>query len=148
MSDHVVQLMIKDPYMTVSQAKRTQILFDLQNIVNADRIEVHQSDNPVFVDCGGDLSEIICPHCGSEIPITWWSDEMTRLYEHRFKELISVVPCCKTKQSLSDLSYHAPCGFACCYFSIWNPSCELDDEDKATIGKIFGCSIQIVNCRY
>jgi len=62
-----------------------------------------------------------------------------------FRELSIILPCCKMKGSLNDLTYHFPCGFACVEFDIWNPVTRLCDKDLTVIEGLLGTSVRLIN---
>ena len=64
-----------------------------------------------FVDCGDNFETVACPRCGADLG-EWWSVVMEAAHEQRFRDLRATPPCCGYTQSLNELVYAWPMGFA------------------------------------
>lgn len=113
----------------------------LKMYVKAERISWKSYDDPIFVDCGGNLESITCPYCGDNIEIDDWQEMMSTCYERSsFNYLDIILSCCNREASLNNLKYQMDCGFAKFVIEILNPvepPCKYDlHEASKCFGKL------------
>ena len=79
MSDYYIKIISIDPFYTpevdISFIRMSNEIFQ-----NAENISVYKSDDIMFIDCGSNFNEIICPFCNHDIPIDWWNSKMDADY--------------------------------------------------------------------
>lgn len=144
MSDSIIKIIPKDPYITIPE----QALIDAKQLLEArvacDSVSINTAPTPMFIDCGGNLEEIVCPNCGETIDFEWWSEAMDKAFEDSFISMEIIVPCCKSAVSLNDLEYRAPCGFACFSLEIFNPATDVREEVITSVQKLLRTELRIV----
>lgn len=102
-------------------------------------IDVTWHNTLTAIDCGGNLEQIGCPHCGAWIDTEWYADLLESHCEDGFVTLAVEVPCCDAATSLDVLDYDWPCAFARCEIAIWNPDGDwFGDEELAALGDALG----------
>ena len=148
MSDSIVKVIPADPDFRVSQEKADEIVRYLASVMEADHIGGSCFDTPMFVDCGGNLEEIICPVCGASLDFGWWGEEMERSGETGFQDRAVQLPCCGEMSALDKLCYQLPCGFACVQFEIHGPNNEPDESCLEQIRTIIGSPVQVIVAHY
>lgn len=145
MSDYVIRIIPTDPYLRIPEESLQSAKELLADRITCDNIQIHSFENTSFIDCGGNLQRISCPHCGSEVDFAWWGDEVSKLYDKSFISLSVCMPCCNKVSSMNDLLYDYPCGFALSVLEVLNPGVEITAELKEKIESIIGSSIRIIN---
>lgn len=135
MSDYNLYIIPSHPFTKIPYDTLHETLVYLKNTFPADTIEIIQNENPEFIDCGENLEEIRCPICGKELSLDWWSEEMIQHASIHYENLDIITPCCKKKISLNDLYYHFPCGFACTYIRMMNPTNLIESQQIQYIEK-------------
>ena len=143
-SDCIVKILPADPFCRVPAGALRDAKTFLETHLRCDFVEMEANDTPVFVDCGANLERISCPLCGAEIDFAWWGEVMDSASENAFAVLEAEMPCCQKKVSLNDLNYDFPCGFACCFVSIFNPEQDVDDKLIGAVRDIWGVNVRVV----
>jgi len=141
MSDNWIALIPANPDFVPDSERQNQALQYFWSIApDADNIQIKQSDHLMFFDCGANLERITCPHCGGEIVVDWWQDQMTEDYEDEFTSLKSYsLPCCGKLSTMAELKYEWPQGFARFGIDAMNPKIgTLPDEEKERFEDILG----------
>lgn len=109
----------------------------------ADEVKKEVSPQARFIDCGANLSRIICPHCGAELEMDWWQDLMDEESEAGFPIRVVSLPCCGRPGSLQTLGYDWPQGFARFSVEAMNPGIpDLSEEQLAEFGRTLGCPVR------
>lgn len=147
MSEHIVKIIPKDPYIHITEHNAQEIVNYLQAKIMADTIEAIMHEMPVFVDCGENLQSIFCPLCKELLNFDWWGEAMDKAYKSVFVDLIVKLPCCEKESSLNDLIYDFPCGFSSIEFDVINPSTEPDNDCIAYIQNILEISVRVIHAR-
>ena len=96
-------------------------------------MDVTWHETITVVDCGQNLSRIVCGRCRAEIDTDWWGDLLEERLETGFDDLVVRLPCCGAESSLNDLHYDWPCGFAKFEIAIWNPGINWFADDELTL---------------
>jgi hypothetical protein len=123
--------------------------FLLSKFPDADGTHSETFDEIRFIDAGSNFENIVCPTCGKEIAMDWWSDAMDKAHESQFTNLNVVTPCCNSHITLNDLHYHFPQGFAQCVLTVRNPDIsEMDEQTKSKLEQILDCKIRIIFAHY
>lgn len=68
--------------------------------------------DPCYIDNGGSMENIHCPHCGEYVSQSWWSDAFGEAYREDFWKLEVTMPCCGKGASLNELTYKPHVGFS------------------------------------
>jgi hypothetical protein len=114
---------------------------------NADQIEIHVFDRIAFFDCGANFERVLCPSCGSEIPIEWWQQRMDDDFAMNtgFKLAKYSTPCCDTAVTPHELHYEWPQGFGRFSLEAMNPNIGLlDDDQKKAFEVILGTRLRVI----
>lgn len=148
MSTAIIRIIPKDETTIFPKSISDQVVDHLNSYIRADNISVTVHDAPVFVDCGGNLEEIICPACGEEIPFDWWGEAMDKASTTDFSDLAVELPCCGQQSSLNDLKYDFPCGFARWVLEISDPVDEISGEVLVEIEAIMGEELRMIEAHY
>lgn len=131
MSDNILKLIPTDPIYIPNVRGQEAARNLLASIVpNAEEVSVQVTGKVGFIDCGANLSKIICPHCHSELKINWWHEAMARASANNFQDLMANVPCCNASVSLNELEYDFPAGFARFALEARNPGVQKVEADK------------------
>jgi hypothetical protein len=108
----------------------------------SDEIKVELTEHPRLIDCGANLEKIICPRCHAELNIEWWTDWVTKETELSCPLKPSPLPCCGVAESLANLIYHWPQGFARFSLEAMNPNIrDLPPDAALNFEKVLGCSV-------
>ena len=134
---------------------RARKLFE-QLIEGADELQTIVTEEIEFVDAGGNLPTIRCPHCKSDLN-DWWMVAVDKAYESHFRDLNLQLPCCGATRSLNDLDYEYPVGFARFMLQARDPHLligftphkkrDLSDSDMQQLEQILGCSLRRIWAR-
>lgn len=148
MSTSIIKIIPKDETTTFARNISDKAVDYLNSRVRADSINVTVHDAPVFVDCGSNLEEIVCPVCGDEISFDWWGEAMDKASASGFTDLSIELPCCGKRSSLNDLRYDFPCGFARWILEISDLVDELPTEILWEIEAILGEELRVIEAHY
>lgn len=143
MSDNWLILIPKSPdYVPSEEArKRAVALFKLV-APEADEICVEVTERPRLVDCGVNFEKIICPCCRKNLSIEWWTDWVSQEYELGYPFKSIPLPCCGAIQSLTELIYNWPQGFARFSLEAMNPNIrDLPQGAEHDFEMILGCKL-------
>jgi hypothetical protein len=111
----------------------------------ADEVKKEVSPEVRFIDCGGNLSRIFCPHCGAELEMDWWQEQMDEEVEAGFPIRNISLSCCGHSSSLQTLRYDWPQGFARFSVEAMNPGIpDLSEEQLAEFEQTLGCPVRKV----
>lgn len=147
MSDYYTKIIPANPFHRPGVERLQEAAACLLDRLAAMEVKVNRSDTPAFIDCGGLLEAIRCPHCGADL-FDWWSEQMDALYNGGgFPRLAVTLPCCGRESSLDRLIYKAPCGFACVEISLLYPRAQPDEDCLAHLRQLLGCGIQVIHSR-
>jgi hypothetical protein len=146
MSDNWIKLIPEDPWFVPDATKQQRARARFTEIApEVDEIELKVFEKVVFHDSGGNFERIVCPSCGSEIPVTWWQHRMDEDYGDGFKLATYVTPCCGAKCTLHELVYEWSQGFGRFVLSALNPSIgKLDDNHKQEFEEILGTKLRVI----
>ena len=144
MSDYYIKMIPKQPEYRASEPVLDSARAFLEAVGNAERVNAAVHDAPVFIDCGGNLEEIVCPVCGQTLDLAWWGEAMSAAAEQGFADLTVKLPCCGGDSSLNDLEYYFPCGFAATELTLVNPAIELGEDVIARLGEILETPVRVV----
>lgn len=147
MPDTIIKIIPRNPFDQIPESLLQKGADFLNGAMRCDSIRIQCSNSPVFVDCGSNLERIVCPECGSKLSFDWWGEIMTRAAKSGFSALEIILPCCGKKNSLNDLKYYFPCGFACCQIDLLNPTDNLEAALIDSIEKILHCHIRVIKAR-
>jgi len=110
----------------------------------ASEVDLHFSDTPDFVDCGGNFVSVFCPFCQTDI-VEWWAKEMDAWYSGVDRRRLAIeTPCCGQVTSLNDLDYVAPQGFARLAIEVMNPGGDLEPEEFRQVEEVLGMPARII----
>ncbi len=133
MSDDFIILVPRDPQSAASLDVQVRVVALLKRIApSAESITPEVSEAIRFHDAGENLERIICPRCGEEISIDWWSDRMDEdSTDNGFRLGSYAAPCCNKLVTLNELIYDWPLGIrwqwsvtycsACASQTVWPP---------------------------
>lgn len=147
MSEIITKFISEDPYSEQIFVRSEAIQDYFRRKLPGHDITIEESDIPVFVDCGGNLEEIICPGCGSTIDFDWWGGMVEEKCQENVSDLFVYMPCCQKKISLNDLQYDMPCGFASAEIDI-EDDIDLSDDDLAELNSIAGETLCVIKAHY
>ena len=147
MPDTIIKIIPRNPFDQIPESLLQKGADFLNGAMRCDSIRIQCSNSPVFVDCGSNLERLVCPECGSKLSFDWWGEIMTRAAKSGFSALEIILPCCGKKNSLNDLKYYFPCGFACCQIDLLNPTDNLEAALIDSIEKILHCHIRVIKAR-
>jgi hypothetical protein len=146
MSDNWIALIPEDPRFVPDAAKQRRARDRFTELApEADEIEIKVSQKVEFFDCGANFERVLCPWCGSEIPVEWWQDRMDEDSDDGFKLAPYATPCCGKKCTPHELVYEWPQGFGCFALDAMNPNIgELEDKYKREFESILGTRLRVI----
>jgi hypothetical protein len=146
MSDNWITIIPEDPAFIPEASRRARARDWLMSIApNVEEIEIIVGDEVQFFDCGANFERVLCPFCHADIPIEWWQERMDEDHDSGFKLLKYPTPCCGTPQTLHQLTYDWPQGFARFAIDAMNPRIgTLDEPQKRELEQILGTPLRII----
>ena len=143
MSDNWIIVVPEDPdYIPMEDAQDRAVALFRQIAPHADEVRKEVSHKIRFIDCGANLSRILCPHCRAELETEWWQDLMEEEFEAGFLFREVALPCCGRAGSLRTLSYDWPQGFARFSVEAMNAGIrDLSEEQLAEFARALGCPV-------
>lgn len=148
MSEYIVKIIPQNEKTTFDKSLSANMISCIDSNIKADSIELVTYDEISFIDCGGNLEEIRCPHCNKTLPFDIWGDAMEKAAANGFSDLNIKLPCCGSESSLNDLYYNFPCGFAKCLIQIINPDTELSEAFTDRLEELSGYKLRIIHAHY
>lgn len=144
MSDNWIIVIPEDAdYVPSEEAQDRAVALFRRIAPHADEVKKEVSDEIRFIDCGANLSRIVCPHCGAELEMEWWQDLMDEESEGGFPLREVPLPCCGRASSLRTLGYDWPQGFARFSIEAMNAGIgDLSEEQLAEFGRLLGCPVR------
>lgn len=146
MSDDWIILIPEDPRFVPDGSRQFRAKLRLVELApEAHEITAEESDTVRFLDCGGNFERILCPSCGSEVPIEWWQERMGDDFADGFLLRTYEVPCCSRCLTLQELVYIWPQGFGRFTLSAMNPNLgKLNDTHKNELENILGTPLRVI----
>lgn len=144
MSDNWIIVIPEDAdYVPNDDAQARAVALFRQIAPHADKVKKEVSDEVRFIDCGCNLSRIVCPHCGAELEMDWWSDLMDEETEAGFPFREVSLPCCGRAGSPRTLGYDWPQGFSRFSIEAMNPGIpDLSEDQLAEFARVLGCPVR------
>lgn len=110
---------------------------------DADEIVANTTDHVEFVYCGENFERILCPACGRDVELDWWSERMNAEHEIHFPLRPLALPCCQARFTLNELTYEFPQGFAKFTVEAMNPGIpDLSAADMMEFEFVLGCKVR------
>jgi hypothetical protein len=146
MSDNWITLIPEDPTFIPEAGMHSRARDRFAEIApDADEIEIKVCETVRFFDCGGNFEHILCPSCGSEVPVAWWQDRMNGDYRDGFMLASYATPCCGAQRTLHELVYEWPAGFGRFALKAMNPNIgKLEDRYKQEFEEILGTKLRVI----
>lgn len=111
----------------------------------SDEVKEEATEEFRCIDCGGNLSKIICPACGAELKVQWWLGVMDEEAKAGSPLRPVTLPCCSAQSSLGRLQYDWPQGVARFTVETMNPGLpDLTDAQKRVFETILGCRVRVI----
>ncbi len=145
MSDNLLRLIPCDPQYVpaLSSQKRAEQLLR-SYLKAADEVRIRVTEQVEFIDPGANLQRISCPSCGATLTIEQWQEAMDSAFQHHFADLVVAMSCCGREQSLNDLRYDWPAGFARFVLEARNQGGDLDETQLEALQQILGCRLRMI----
>ncbi|NDK35491.1 hypothetical protein [Rhodovulum sulfidophilum] len=148
MSDNWILIVPKLPeHVPLPKNAQAALEFLKELAPGADEIEILQSENVQFFDCGANLETISCPRCSASIDLDWWGEAMSSDYDESegFRLSEFQLPCCSKSAPLNTLVYEFHQAFGRFAFSAMNPDLGLlSDETIRSFETTLGCDVSVV----
>lgn len=148
MSDNWILIVPKLPKHVPSPDNAEAALKLLQNLMpDADEIEIVQSEQIQFFDCGANLETITCPRCSANIDFGWWGNTMSSDFDEKSGFQLSEyrLPCCAASTSLNELTYAFHQAFGCFALRAMNPNIgKMSDGAVSEIEAVLDCDVTVV----
>ncbi len=146
MSDNWMTIIPEDPHLIPSEDRQKQARSWFARLAPlAEAVEIKTSDRVEFHDCGSNLQRVICPSCGTAIPLEWWQQRMADDHDDGFKLSEFPTPCCIAPLTLHELTYDWPQGFGRFALDVMNPQIgELDAAQREELTRILGTPIRVI----
>jgi hypothetical protein len=147
MSDDYVHIIPEEVGAVPDADKREAAILYFKSIApRADEISTWSKEGLEFIDCGANLGRITCPSCGEVLDVALWKDWMnTDISDTGFTLTRRLMLCCGAEETLHDLAYEWPQGFARSGVRAVNPNFgKLSDEHRSRFESILGCRVRVV----
>ena len=146
MSDNWIALIPEDPWFVPDASRQARARDRFAELApEADEIQIKVYQQVAFFDCGTNLERILCPSCGSEIPIDWWQDRMAEDFSDGFMLAKYATPCCQTPHTLHELVCEWPQGFGRFALDAMNPNVgRLEESFKKEFEEILGTNLRVI----
>jgi hypothetical protein len=143
MSDNWLILIPKSPDYVPSKEAQDQAIALFKAIApESDEVKVEVSEHPRLIDCGANLERIICPCCHTDLGIDWWANWVSEETKLNFPLKPTQLPCCGAAQSLANLIYDWPQGFARFSLEAMNPNIrDLPPGAELNFEIVLGCGV-------
>ncbi len=143
LSDDLLRLIPCDPqYVPALSSQEQAEQFLRSYLESSDEVRTRITEQVEFIDPGANLQRVSCPACGAILPIEQWQMAMDSAFRTHFPDLVVVMPCCGTQQSLNDLCYDWPAGFARFVLEARNPGGGLDEAQIEELQQILRCRLR------
>lgn len=146
MSDTLLKLIPTDPGFVPAEENQSKAKHLLDIIFGDDKVELIEADDIEFIDQGENFENITCNLCGQEIDIDWWQDAVDEALARQ--QLVVETPCCHQKNSLNELNYNWPAGFARFSMVINNPAEDINDQQLSELEQQLAASVRKIWTRY
>ena len=146
MSDNWITVIPEDPDFTPDAARMARArMWFLSIAPDAEKIEIRQSEETEFFDCGVNVERVLCPSCRAEIPLEWWGQRMDDDHDHGFKLSKYPTPCCGIVHTLHELICDWQQGFGRHALDAMNPGIgKLDEAQQRELEHILGTPLRII----
>ena len=148
MSSTVLKIIPTNPYYVPDKIQQDKAKMFLIKLYKKEQIEFITTDTIEFVDQGENFDSVSCNLCGQNIEIEDWQNAMDKAYDKQFTDLEFITPCCHSKTSLNDLTYHSTAGFAKFIITISDAQTEIEEQDLNEVRQILGTPLRIVWAHY
>jgi hypothetical protein len=143
MSVNYLKLIPIDPQFVPDHATQEEARVLLTSFLNkADEIRVRFTASIEFINQGANFIKVTCPSCDALLPVDQWGQAMDLAYRSHFSDLSMMMPCCGSRQSLNDLRYDWPAGFARFVLQARDPGADLTQAQVEVLQRLLGCSLR------
>ena len=161
MSDDVLKIIPNNPSYVPSDAAQSEAVTALEQLLpEGEMCNAEVYEEVSFIDCGENLESVLCPECGKETLLdffseddpgqTWWYRLNDLLEEMLVLKIETPMPCCGKSVPLTKMKFNWPCGFSRFELSIYNPNIHenLNESEIVKLSKILGCELSQVRAHY
>jgi len=148
MSSTVLKIIPTNPSYVPDKIQQDKAKIFLIKLYKKEQIEFTTTDTIEFVDQGENFDSVSCNLCGQNIEIEDWQNAMDKAYDKQFTDLEFITPCCHSKTSLNDLTYHSTAGFAKFVMTISDAQSELSEKDFKELQEILGTTLRTIWAHY
>lgn len=146
MSDDWIIIVPTDPRFVPEPGRQLEARAWLASIApEAEQIEIKESDQIEFFDCGSNFDRAVCPSCHAEIPMVWWEGRMADDHNGGFKLDKYQTSCCGAAHTLDELIYDWPRAFGRFALDVMNPNIgKLNELQQNLLEQILGTRVRII----
>jgi hypothetical protein len=148
MSDNYLRLIPIAPDYVPSSEQIDQALEALAGISGAIVSRFAVLPEVQFVDPGSNLESVVCPRCGAQQNLEWWTAAMDRASQTGFRDLHLEMPCCGQSVSLNDLAYTWPAGFTRFLIEYRNPGADIGEDALTKASAALGVGLRRIWAHY
>lgn len=148
MSDTILKIIPTSPLYIPDSLSEKKCSVYLEEIFVGNNVEIVRTKEIEFIDQGENFDGVFCNICNEEIDMEYWQDKMDEAYQHGFKQLEFISPCCNSVSNLNSLNYDQPAGFAKFCIQITNPDKDLSDENLSRLQTILKTPLKTIWARY
>ena len=142
MSDILRLIPLEPQYVPDARAQQLAQEALLSFLPEIQEITAKVAPNIGFVDQGENFERVLCPVCGAELNREWWQAAMAKAYTTGFIDLAVTLPCCGFENSLNELQYEGPAGFARFILEARNPNADVNSAQIRSLEQILGCTLR------
>jgi hypothetical protein len=145
-SDNDIVLIPVDPHYVPSDSQRE----DARRILGAavplaDHVTATVTEHPEVVHPHQNWSGVRCARCGATLDDDWWAAAVDEAATTEFRDLRTTLPCCGASESLNELDYVWPAGFARFQLEASNPNVgRLPVELIARLEAALGTKLRVI----
>jgi len=145
-SDNDIVVIPVDPQYVPTKAQcETALSLMKAALPAADEVTTNSASHPELVHPYANWSGVRCPRCHAALDDDWWVAAVDEASATSFDELHVGLPCCGSRESLNDLDYVWPAGFARFQLDAANPDIEtLPPELIAKLETVLGIKVRVV----
>lgn len=143
MSENILKLIPKSPAYVPQNAMLQRACEMLTNFFpEARRVNCESTEQVSFIHQGQNWERVLCPTCKAELDSEWWRQAMKDASRTGFQDLSVATPCCGKTESLNDLQYEWPAGFARCVLEVYSPGGDINERQLGTLEKALDCGLR------
>jgi len=144
MSDSWIIIIPESPdFVPTQDAQQHAVALFWRIAPESEEVKAETTATLRLIDCGENLSQIVCPVCDKELDIYWWQDRMQEEADSGYTLRAMDLPCCHARVSADQLKYDWPQGFSRFSVEAMNPNIgDISEENMREFERLLGCKVR------